>query len=317
MPTLSSLLSALLLTLLVGGTVSLWLWKVRRGRLVRDEGLRLLSAMRWREFSKLVVDGLRVRGFEPEGAEDSLERSQDSVLHLRHQGDGWLLACKQGTQQRITATHVGDMFDAVRFHGAAGGILASTGLVEPAARRSANDRLELLDGPALWPLVQPQLAQSVQNALQENARQQTVRHSILAWTGALGLGLACAVLMPGSAPETTDATFAAAPAASPVPTPGRASPPAAATQEIAAAPLSEEEQREEIIRLVASLEGVDKVLWSTRSTLMVQLTDEDADPVDDLCAVVSRYESLRTSRVHLQPPAGAQRPARFLQCRTF
>lgn len=311
MPTLSSLLSALVLALLVGGAASAWLWKIRRARLVRDAGLRLLSAMRWREFSKLVVDGLGSRGFEPEGVEDGLERSQDAVLHLRREGQPWLLACKQGVQQHLTATQVGDMFDAVRFHGAAGGLLATTGTIEAGAQRLAHDRIELLDGSALWELVEPELAPGVRAELRENAREATVRHSILAWTGALALGLASAFAMPG----TQDAVDAEPPAvSSPSPTGTRQATPAVV--EIAA-PISEDEQREEIIRLVSSLEGIDRVLWSTRSTLLVQLTREDLDPVEDVCAVMERYETLRTSRVHLQPPTGSRKPARFLQCRTF
>ena len=79
-----------------------WLWLVQRQRAERDAGIKLLSAMRWREFSRLVVDGLRSRGFEPETAEDAAERGQDSVLHLKRDGHEWLLACKQGTNYRIT-----------------------------------------------------------------------------------------------------------------------------------------------------------------------------------------------------------------------
>ena len=84
--TVSSLLLALVLVAAVGGAATLWLWFVQRPRFEREEGLKLLAAMRWREFSRLVVDGLRSRGFEPETVEDAAERGQDSVIHLRRDG---------------------------------------------------------------------------------------------------------------------------------------------------------------------------------------------------------------------------------------
>ena len=73
----------------------------------------------------------------------------------------------------------------------------------------------------------------------------------------------------------------------------------------------------QLSNIIRTLPGVEKSLWTTRSTLMVYLADENANPVDGICQVMKKYEGLRTSRVHLQPPAGAKRPARFLQCATY
>jgi hypothetical protein len=69
--------------------------------------------------------------------------------------------------------------------------------------------------------------------------------------------------------------------------------------------------------MVSTLKGVERVMWSTKSTLLVYLADENTDPVRRICDVVKKYESLRTSRLHLQPPGGSTRPARFLQCATY
>src|SRR4249919_1018349 len=210
--TASSLLLALAVTALIGGVATAWLWLVQQPRTEREEGLRLLSAMRWREFSRLVVAALHSRGFEPEAIEDAAERGQDSVIHLRRDGKEWLLACKQGLNYRITPAIVSDMTDAVRFHGAAGGVVASPGVTEPAARKVAA-RVDLVDGDALWPMVHTQLAPGVRNELATQARQAATRHIAIAWAGALALGLAGAVVMPKGETANDASVIAATPAA--------------------------------------------------------------------------------------------------------
>jgi hypothetical protein len=318
--TVASILLALATTVVVGGVATAWLWLVQRPRVERMEGLKLLAAMRWREFSRLVIDGLHSRGFQPEAAEETAERGQDSVIHLKRDTQNWLLACKQGLNYRITPTVVGDMTDAVRFHGAAGGVVATPGVADAAARKLANGRIDLFDGETLWPLVHPQLALSVQDELAGKSRQAVTRQATIAWAGALTLGLVVAFLGPKgeASPETTvasastSATTAAAPAAG---APAPAVP--VSTPEIAAAPVSDDEQRDDVIRLVTTLPGVERAMWSTKSTLLVYLADETSDPVRGICDVMTKYEALRTSRLHLQPPASAQRPARFLQCATY
>jgi hypothetical protein len=308
-----SLLPALGLTVLVGGGITAWLWVVQRSRIERVRGLALLSAMRWREFSRIVVDGLRARGFQPEGVEEAAERGQDSVIHLRREGQEWLLACKQGINYRITATVVGDIADAVRFHGATGGVVATPGTAESAARRLATGKIELIDGDELWPLIHPQLAPGVREELAAEARKVVARQSALAWVGALVLGLAVASVLPepAKAPETaTDVT----------PTAPRAAAAATGTPEAplaAPVPATEGERRAEVARVVGTLPGIERAVWTTRSTLQIDLLDENSDPFEGICQVLDKYDDLRTSRLHLQPPAGSTRPARFLQCRTY
>lgn len=313
MLTASSLLPALGAAVLVGGSATAWLWVIRRPQAERQEGLKLLSAMRWREFSRMVVDGLRSRGFEPEAAEDAAERGQDSVLHLRRDGREWLLACKQGVAYKITPTVVSDMADAIRFHGASGGVVAALGTADSEARKAANGQIELLEGDTLWPLVRAQLAPSVLDELWTKSRQDAMRQSAIAWSGAIVLGLAVALLVPGGG-DAEPATTATTPIVTTAPKPARVQP---TTPALAPPPASEEEQRNEVIRMVSTLPGIERAMWTTRSTLMIYLVDENADPVSGICEVVERYEALRTSRLHLQPPKGATRPARFLQCRTF
>jgi hypothetical protein len=83
-----------------------------------------------------------------------------------------------------------------------------------------------------------------------------------------------------------------------------------------AAPMSEDEEREAIVREIAHLPGVDKALWSTKSTLQVFLNDPRVASDDALCAVMKRYEVLRASRLQLQS-RGADRPVRFMQCAVY
>jgi len=312
--TVASILLAFATTAVIGGVATAWLWLVQRPRMERMEGLKLLAAMRWREFSRLVIDGLRSRGFEPEAAEETAERGQDSVIHLKRDSKNWLLACKQGLNYRISPTVVGDMTDAVRFHGAAGGVVATPGVTDAAARKLANDRIDLFDGETLWPLVHPQLAPSVQDELAVKSRQTVTRHTTIAWAGALTLGLLAAFLGPkGETPSETAAAAAStpvAPSSAPVVAPAPA-------PTVAAAPISDDEQRDDVIRLVTTLPGVERAMWSTKSTLLIYLADETSDPVRGICDVVTKYDTLRTSRLHLQPPANATRPARFLQCATY
>lgn len=313
--TVASILLALATMIVVGGAATAWLWLVQRPRVERMEGLKLLSAMRWREFSRLVIDGLRSRGFEPEAAEETAERGQDSVIHLKRDARNWLLACKQGLNYRITPTVVGDMTDAVRFHGAAGGVVATPGVTDATAQKLANGRIDLFDGESLWPLVHPQLAHSVQDELAGKSRQAVTRQTSIAWAGALALGLVVAFLAPEG--ETPREVAVAATATSPEPSAPPSTVAAQGPTVAASAPVSDDEQRDDIIRLVTTLPGVERAMWSTKSTLLIYLADETSDPVKGICDVVIKYDALRTSRLHLQPPANTTRPARFLQCAQY
>ena len=57
-------------------------------------------------------------------------------------------------------------------------------------------------------------------------------------------------------------------------------------------------------------------MWSTKSTLLVNLDQDASDMLTEVCAVLERYDNLRTSRVQLQPPPGSTQRVRFRQCRT-
>lgn len=325
-----SVATALLIAVLLGAAFTAYLWLLRSKQAEARAGIEALAAMRWREFSRLVIEALQPRGFTAESVEDSLERGPQADLRLHRQGRIWLLACKQGTNYHITTPVVRELADAVRFNGAEGGILATPGSIQAEARKAAHG-IELYDGNALWTLVKPLLPATLRDDLTANARARTARDTALAWGVALLLGFAIAALWPsgsgedaaavqtaaqtaapsGTAPEVAPAP--ATPAATPAPSDA-----AGLTSAAPADPNREDFERNEVIRGVQALPGIDRVMWSTRSTLMVYLReDAPEDPAKDICAVLVRYDSLRVSRLHLQPPKDSERPVRFLQCRTY
>ena len=230
-------------------------------------------------------------------------------------------------ETRITGTQVGELTDAIRLNGAAGGILVTLGSIDPSARKIAG-HVEMLDGQALWPLIDPLLPPSVHNGLNAKARAQVTRTAALGWIGALLVGFGLAVLVApevdpaAKTPATTGALATAkptrAPTSAPTATTPSAGPAPAIAPSISVATMPEEDQRKQVIDEVGTLSGIESVFWSTRSTLMVQLTeDANQQRIDEICAVIKQYEAIRTSRLHLQPPKGSEARVRFLQCATY
>lgn len=309
----SALMIALVVALASGAAITFYLRRVHRERLARDAGMRIIAGMRWREFSQLVVEALRERGFESDSRENSAERGQQADMVLRRDGQSWLLACKQGDNYQITPAVLTEFSKAVRLNGAAGGLIATPGRVNAEARRQASDSIELLGAAALWPLLKPLLPQSVRASVDEESQALTMRYVLLGWLAAAAIGAGIAWTVPAFV--ATDSP------AAPVATGGGTVAPAAAVAnpvDLERAPLSDDEQREHIRREVSELPGVDRATWSTRSTLLVYLEDDSGlDHLQPICAIVERYDELRATRLQLQPAAGSQRAVRFLQCRLY
>lgn len=314
-----SLTIAFLVTLLLGAAATAWLWLVRRRQEETAAGIAALADMRWREFARLVVEALRTRGFEAESVEQTLEHGPQAEVHLRREGRPWLLSCKLATaRSRLGVASVRELADAVRFNGAAGGILATPARIDAEARKAAGG-LEFYDGNALWALVGPMLPASLRDDITANARRQSVRETALAWAGAVVVGVLVGFVPVMTSEETpvvpapSRATAPAAPALAPhapVATDPALAPPAD--------PNREQFERGEVIHAIAALPWVDRVLWSTNSTLMIhQREDVEQLQVQEVCSVLARYDALRASRLQLQPPAGSERKVRFLQCRSY
>lgn len=312
MMTVSFVVTALVIALLAGTAATVWLWRVHCPRLTAAAGLRALAAMRWREFSRFVIEALQAQGFEASRLEPSTDRGQKADLLLNRDNQTWLLTCKQGVDYRINRAMVEDLARAVRISGASGGILATLGRIEPDARKHAGT-IELLDGAELWLLIDPLLPPSLHDDLLGRARRDTVRLTLLTWVAALAFGVLMAIVLSGLGEQETDVPPAptAPPAAAPVVT-------VPVEMPLEAPPVSEEEQRADIERSITALPGIVHAGWATRSTLLVQLMpDITEQQIDAICSVLERSETLRASRVQLQPPPGSDTPVRFMQCRTF
>jgi hypothetical protein len=301
------------------------LWLVRRRQGETLSGIEALAAMRWREFSRLVVEALQKQGFEAESVEQTLERGPQAELRLRHDGQVWLLACKLASaRSRLGAASVRELADAVRFNSASGGILATPARIDADARKVA-DGLDLYDGDALWALVGPMLPDSLRDDLTAHARRRSVRETALAWVGAIVIGALAGIAAGGRhdkpvAPAPNAGMTAPIVAPAPTTPPSRA-PNAPATDPALAAPADpnrEQFERGEVIHAVAGLPWVERVMWSTSSTLVIQQREDvDQQQVQEICGVLARYDALRASRLQLQPPAGSDRKIRFLQCRAY
>ncbi|GAB6196257.1 restriction endonuclease [Lysobacter xanthus] len=287
------------------------LWTARQSRYETREGLGILSAMRWRELSNLVVDALAASGFERESADQQRERGSGDVCVYRD-GRPWVLTCRQGLAHVVTASSAEEFLRSVRLQQAAGGLIVTPGHVEPQARLVAPN-VELVDGAELWKLVGPLLPSSVHAEIGARARARVLRATgtalAAATVGGLLLGFALSQIADDAGESATTAPPAAAVKARPATTPAASAAPKA--------PMSEDEEREAIVREIAHLPGVDRALWSTHSTLQVFLNDPTVASDSALCAVMKRYELLRASRLQIQSPAGAERPVRFMQCAVY
>lgn len=305
----AALTTGLVIALIVAGA---WIGLLlrRRARFETAEGLAILSGMRWRELSNLVVDALAASGFERESAEQRAQRATQGDVLVYRAGQPWVLTCRQGLAHRVTAASVDEFARQVRSAHAVGGLIVTPGRVEPQARLVAAN-IELVDGAELWRLVGPLLPASVHGEVTTRARARLLRSLALAVAVAVALALGVGFGLSRLAPEDAAAT------ADETPLPVRRTAPAAAAPAGPAAPLSEDEEREAIVHEMAALPGVDKALWSTRSTLQVYLSDPSVATDIALCSVMKRHELLRASRLQLQATSGAERPVRFMQCAVY
>jgi len=315
-------LIATVVVVLSGALATAYLWLVRQRQAETTAGIEALAAMRWREFTRLVIEALHARGFVAESVEQTLEHGPQAEIRLLREGRTWLLACKQaGAKSRLGTASVRELSEAVRFNGAAGGILATPARIEADARKLAGD-LDLYDGTALWALVSQMLPSSLREDLTANARKRSVREVAMAWGGALLLGLVVGLvpgMIKGGSESDTVVDAAPAPTSSPAkPASTAPAPDPALTAAAPADPNREQFERGEVIHAVSALPWVERVMWSTASTLVIQQSEDvEQVHVDEVCAVLNRYDSLRASRLQLQPPAGSQRTVRFLQCRSY
>jgi hypothetical protein len=284
----------------------------------RDEtaaGLSALAAMSWREFIHLVLDALGHRGYS---RVLNLEApSGDNDYTLERDDKHYLLSCKHGSAFVLSGAQVAELANEIRLANAAGGILATQGRISPEARPAAAvQRIELLDGPTLWPelrdRIDPQQRATILAGAAGKARQRT----LLSWLLALVAGIAVFLLLPppspraASTPAAANVSKTAAEAGT-----GTAGTPIAAPAPDDAAAL--EKQRQEVADAVSALPMVDRAIWSTQSTLQVFLLETQTDAYPYICPLLLHYDALAPSRVQLTPPPGSSARTRFRQCRSY
>jgi len=299
--------------LAIGLAATYYLQRVRLPREETQAGVAALAGMRWREFIHLVLAALNRRGYErvfdtagagDEGGDYLLERA----------GQKWLLSSKHGAAYVLGSTAIAEFANSIRMRSAAGGLLVTPGQFAPEARPLASaQRIELLDGPTLWPELRPLLPQEQRDEIAAPAQARARRHILMSWGGAFAVAAVLLAVFPNDAPEPEPATAVAGQAA-PGPAMQVALPPPAP---IPTDPAALERRRSETMRAVSKVPGVERALWSTQSTLLVYLTDDLAEPLPAICPLMERYEELAPTRIQLQPPKDSKRQVRFVQCRSF
>lgn len=319
--TMGHFLFPLLVFVLIGGAASVWLFKVRDRREQVSTGLMALSAMHWRELQRLVVGAMRARGFQPHLTAEA--REEEGLVALARENQTWLLSTKHGTAYVLGTAAVGEFANALRLHGAHGGVMATVGEVSADTRsRARAQRIEVLDDGALWAEVAPLLEPEQRNLILGEVHARTRRHAALAWGLAFIAAALAFLLLPKSAPAdvpvatTQPATQKTAGTVAPNTAAASASPPQVGqlvpedTAALAA-------RRTKLAGAIATLPWVGRAAWSTPSTLVIDLQGGAAADKAALCKLVEAYPELRASRLQVQPPNDSGQAVRFMQCRTY
>lgn len=315
------------ITLLVGAATTAYLWLIRRRDDETAAGLLALAGMRWRDFSRLILEAMELRGLGriPIANEDSQEHG--SSFLLSGQGRQLLLACKHGSAYRIGSAAVDEFASEIRLRGVQGGILVTEGVLDKGGvEKAGRYNIEVIDGPLLWPTVKPMVEGNLQRRIVGNASSRARRHIGIAWLGAFTLGLASALAFPGRlAPESVPATPVSAAPAAPAAEAGKPAIAAAPASGIAPAPkpapataatteADTEKHRAEISRKLSKTPGISRGVWISRSTLAVDriVPEQDAWPL--VCSQLKAYPDLEFTRVQMNPPQGSTDQVRWRQC---
>lgn len=324
-------MTAFLIALIVfalAGIASTALLRRRPGTGTRlAQGLAHLAELRWREFTRLVLQAMQARGYrvlkDDDSPGDELPSDGGDIL-LERDGKRMLLLCKYGTASVVGAQAILGLGKAAELRGAHGAMVVTPGRFDDEARRVAGQQhVELVDGASLWPEVEPFVEQG---RISEASPAPDPRRVALAWLGAAAVAALTWVILQGL-PFATAMPDATVSRDSPMPVNGKPSEGAGARIAAPAAVVPAEavptdaailtRRRNETANAISTLAGVDRAVWSTQSTLLVYLASEDVDPSARLCPLLERYVELAASRVQLQPPQGSVRPVRFKQCRSY
>ena len=320
------LLLALIVFALAGAGANAWLRRQPPKEADLSQGLEYLAGLRWADFIRLVLRAMHAAGYSTIGDDgkpnDGLTSDGKDIL-LKRGSQRTLLSCKHGSSSIVSAQAVLGIGKSSQLRGAGAAIVVTPGRFDAEARRVATQQqVELIDGEHLWPKVKPFVPEQV---LPVGKSKRTSQHAPrVAWAGAAVLGLVVGLFAYSlqapiePEPEATTALPAASPA---TPAAGAAASDAAQiaadNEAVPTDPVELEQRRREVADTISTLFGVGRAFWTTQSTLQVNLSSAEADPVSDLCPLLERYPELAASRIQLQPPTGSERPVRFMQCRSY
>ncbi len=321
-----SFLLALIVFLLAGAGATAWLRRQPPKGNDLLQGLEYLAGLRWGDFIRLVLRAMHAAGYSTIGDDgkpnDGFASDGKDIL-LKRGSQRTLLSCKHGSSSIVSAQAVLGLGKSAQLRGATASIVVTPGRFDAEARRVANQQqVELIDGEHLWPKVKPFIPEQM---LPGNSKAKNPNALGLAWAAAAVLGLVTGLLaysMQAPIDPADDANVSTSQAAAPNQATD-ASSPASASDDIQhfeqvptdAAELAQ--RRRDAAESISTLFGVQRAVWSTQSTLQVNLSSADANPVSELCPLLERYPELASSRVQLQPPPGSDRAVRFIQCRSY
>ena len=293
-------------------------------------GAGQLGALRWRDFTRLVLqamhgrgyrtvveDGMPADGIPTDGGDIVLERNRERTL----------LSVKYGSASVVGAQALLGLAGAATLRGTQKVIVVTPGRFDEEAMRLARQQdIELIDGEDLWPEVRPYVARPAQDTAATPAAVETTTPAKsktmgIAWAGAAAAAAVAWMIAQGL--QSTPTSTPAAPNTNAQAAPATTAAPEAAAPVIDNAsvvptdPAALEQRRKETANAISTLFGVDRAFWSTQSTLLVYLSTEVADPSSELCPLLERYPELAASRVQLQPPQGSTKSVRFKQCRSY
>ncbi|HET7125833.1 MAG TPA: restriction endonuclease, partial [Lysobacter sp.] len=310
MGTLVGFLLAVVVAVAIGTGATWYLQRVKLPREERAEGIAALADMRWRDFIRLILDVLAGRGYarvnDPEAASDEAD------IPLERDGESWLLSSKHGASYVLGSGDIAEFASAMRMRGAKGGLLVTPGTFAPEARALAEpQRIELLDGPSLWPELRERLSPEQRAAIGAHARGKARQQSGFAWIAGIVVGAAVFFLFPGGGGSSDSQSNMTTPVVATTPKPTAAPVPAVpAAIDVEPAPrdidpATLERNRKDVANAIGSLPMVDRALWSTQSTLLVYLAGTGENAKSAICPLLERYPELGASRVQLQPPQGS------------
>lgn len=316
-----SWLIGVLIALVLGLAATFYFWMIRRRQDETAAGLLALAALRWRDFSRLVLSSLQLRGlqrlsFKPE----DVRNQHPSYLLGDGQGKHVLLSCKHGTAYRIGSVAIEELASEARLRGAHYGILATEGVVDAAGREKAErSSVEVLDGASLWAEVKPMLDSATVQRVVGQANALARRRIGLCWILALLIGvLLSTVLTVNDADPPSASQSASTPAPAPAEQRATTSALPQASQPAApqARPTDQElaQQRAQVARALARTGGLRQPTWISGSTLAVDVLASEAVVMAAVCAELARHPDLALSRIQLNPAPGSSDRIRWRQC---